>query len=76
MMDMFGAYSVGRFEMRLLTYNVNVSPADHDEIDESCLTCFTAHSHDWLQIEHGFHSCSRYHDGSVHVSILSNFFKS
>ena len=70
MMDMFGAYSVGSFEMRLLTYNVHVSPAEHDAIDETCLQCFTANSSNWLNIEHGFHSCSVLHDGSVHVSFL------
>ena len=73
MMDMFSAYSVGSFEMRLLTFNVQVSPSEHDEIDESCLSCFTAHSHDWLQIEHGFHTCSSFESDQVKVSCFFFF---
>ena len=67
MMDMFGAYSVGNFELRLLTYNVNVSPAEHDTIDETCIRCFTTHSDAWLQIDYGFHACSSYEDGTIQV---------
>ena len=67
MMDMFGAYSVGTFEMRLLTHNFQVSPSLHDSIDESCLDCFTKHSSSWLSIEFGFHACSTNRSESVQV---------
>ena len=68
MMDMLGAYSVGSFEMRLLTYNFQVSPDTQGDIDDVCLTCFTKHSSDWLDIDFGFHACSSNKSDSVQVS--------
>ena len=70
MMDMASAYSVGSFELRLLTYNVHVSPDVQREIDEACLACFTENSQKWLNLNFGFHSCSVHQDGSSQVILL------
>ena len=66
-MDLLGAYSVGSFELRVLTYGLHVSPSEQDGIDEACLSCFTEHSAEWLTLAHGFHSCSAYQDGLLQV---------
>lgn len=70
MMDMMSAYSVGSFELRLLTYRVQISPTALVKLDEDCLKCFTEHSAAWLEISHGFHICAEYHDDIVQVSFL------
>ena len=67
MMDMLGAYSVGSFELRLLTYDVHISPSLQDSLDDSCISCFTAHSAQWLEMEYGFHSCSMFLEGAPQV---------
>ena len=67
MMDMFGAYTVGSFELRLLTLNVHVSPSEQENIDNSCLSCFSKYADQWLRIDHGFHTCSKYEDDRVQV---------
>ena len=79
MMDMTSAYSVGSFEMRLLTYGVHLTPDNHRDIDAACLDCFTDNSDTWLSLDFGFHSCSYFEDGTsqvIHVTFMVLIFHS
>ena len=70
MMEFLGAYSLNSLEMRILTYNYQVSPTMHVDIDDACMETFNHCVDDWLALDYGFHSCTRHFDDELQVTFF------